>query len=46
MKTDIELVPGVEWEPLFTPEEYEAFRQWWREHVVPELERLEEMHCF
>ena len=46
MKNDeLEIVPGVVWEPLFTPKEYEAFREWWREVVVPELRKLEEQHA-
>jgi len=40
---EFEIVPGVKWEPLFKPEqEYEAFRQWWQEHVDPELRKQDE----
>ena len=43
MKTNIQLLPlGVKSEPLFTPKQYEQFRQDWQETVVPELERLDE----
>jgi hypothetical protein len=45
MITIIELLPpGVKSEPLFTPEQYEQFRQDWQKNVVPELEKHEEAH--
>ena len=39
-----ELAPGIKGEPLFTPEEYDKFRKWWREEMVPEIRKLEELH--
>lgn len=36
-----ELIPGVESRPLFTPEEYEMFREHWDREVVPKLKELE-----
>ena len=40
-KPEFELVPGVQWEPLFTPEQYEKFRQDWYETIIPELRELD-----
>ena len=46
MKNDeLEIVPGVIGEPLFTPKEYEAFREWWREEVAPQIRELEDQHA-
>jgi hypothetical protein len=45
MVVEIQLLPlGVKSELLFTPEQYEKFRQDWQETVVPELEKLDEAH--
>lgn len=45
MITNIELFPGEaeKSKPFFTPEQYEKFRDWWQETVVPKLEEQEEM---
>lgn len=37
MPEEIELIPGNAGAPLFTPEAYERFLEWWQEEVVPEL---------
>jgi len=37
--TEIELIPAHPGHQLFTPEEYEEYKEWWQKVVVPLIDK-------